>query len=446
MGSQEALRASPSSAKGPALKPGKLSPGPGRAPAEVAAHQLARIYDATIELVAQSGYKALKVRDIVARAEVSTRAFYEHFAGKEDCFLQAYELIARRASRRIVSAQAGEPEWRKRPQLVFEAFIAALEKEVAGARLALIEAYTAGEAALALALRAERNLEGMLAEAFARTPKGVVVPPLIVQGMVAGVATVSRNRLLEGKVADLANDGGGLIDWAMRYPDPLTAELSRLDRQSVWRDTMLEPRPAGEEDGLEPARGDRALILRAVAELAATKGYAGLAVSHVRAAAGISRRKFAAHFDDLEDCYLAAIEQRAAAALAQAARAQTSASSAPGGVYRAIAALVDCFGKDPFLSRVCLTDEFPETQAGRRAKKRLTDAILELRAEQAPIVLRSGDLAMEASSGAVWSLVRRYVLPSREPTPISASLVYLYLAPAIGPAATVRAIEREQSP
>ncbi len=416
----------------------KLSPGPGRGAKQVAAHQLARIYEATIQLVAEHGYKALKVRDIVALAEVSTRAFYEHFSSKEDCFLQAHQLISRRATRRIIAAQAGEPDWRKRPRLIFEEFARELHLAPAGARVALIEAYAVGGASLEQAWRAERIFEGMLAESLARPPKGVVVPPLIVQGIVAGVAAVSRSSLLAGKVVDLASNGGELVDWALCYPSPAAAELPSLDGRTVWRDTTLEPtRPA--------STGDRALIIKAVAELAARTGYQNLTAPRLCSTAGVSRRKFEAHFDGVEDCYLVALEQRAAEAMAQAARAQTSASSEPGGIYRAIAALADCISRDPFLTRVCLTDDFPQTRIGLRAKERLIDAALELGIGDS-IAPRLTSLAREASSGAAWSLFQRYVLHNREPTGIAASLFYLCLAPSIGPVATISAIKQEQDP
>ena len=422
---------------------GKLPPGPGRSAQEVAAHQLARVYDATIELVAERGYGSLKVRDLVGYAEISTRAFYELFSSKEDCFLQTYNLISRRATQRIIAAQAEESGWRGRSRLVFEEFIRELQRGPAGARLALIDAYTAGEAALAQVWRTERTFEGVLAEALARTPEGIAVPPLIVQGMVAGVATVSKGYLLRGKVADLTSEGEELIDWAMSYPDQATARLGDLDSQSVWRDTALEPGKEPREEQW-PSTGDRTLILKAVAELAAAKGYAGLTVPRIRSTAGVSRRKFDAHFDDVEDCYLAALEQRAAEALAGAARAQTAAHSPAGGTYRAIAALCDYVAADPFLARACLNDEFPPTPNGARAKKRLADATVELFWDSPSGSTR---LATEASSAAVWSLFLYHVLREQATRPqIAATLAYLALAPTIGPVATVQALEREQGP
>jgi AcrR family transcriptional regulator len=107
-------------AESPLPSIGKLSPGPGKAARDVAAHQLVRIHATTVGIVAEQGYKGLKVRDVADYAEVSTRDFYQLFGSKEDCFLQTYELITRRASRCIVAVQAGESDWRKRSQLVFE--------------------------------------------------------------------------------------------------------------------------------------------------------------------------------------------------------------------------------------------------------------------------------------------------------------------------------------
>jgi AcrR family transcriptional regulator len=427
----------------------KLSPGPGMAAKDVAAHQLTRIHKATIDLVANHGYEALKVRDVVRQAEVSTRAFYEHFSSKEDCFLRTYELISRRASCRIIAAQVEEPDWRKRPRLIFEAFAGELELDPDSARFALIEAYAAGDVGLEQAWRAERLFEGMLAEAFARTPDGISVPPLIVEGMVAGIAAISRGRLREGRVEDLRELGDDLVAWALCYPHELAVELSSLDRQTVWRDTSLEPLAPSSVNGHGepwPSTGDRALILAAAAELAAKGGYASLTVPRIRSAAGISRRKFGAYFEDVEDCYLAALEQHAGEALAQAARAQGAGRTWPGGVYRAISALCDHVAGDEFLARVCLADDFPAGLHGERARRRLTSTVLELLSNGAEVGQRGPSLPAETTIGAVWSLfhhhvVRDWSLRRR----IAATLSYMALAPVVGPTLALRAIRDEQS-
>lgn len=427
----------------------RLSPGPGLPPQEVAAHQLARIHKAMIEIVAERGYRSVKVRDVVARAEVSTRAFYEHFGSKEDCFLQTYDLVARRATRRIIAAQAGEKDWRQRIALVFEAFLLELESEPHGARFALIEAREGSEASLEQSWRAERIFEGMLAECFARVPRGVVVPPLIVEGMVSGIRGVSRRCLLDGKVAELHDASEDLIEWALSYPAPDAAELAVLDRQSVWRDTSLEPRAilsvttGGEHWS---AGGDRSLILDAVAKLSVKTGYADLTVPRIRAAAGVSRRKFNAHFDAVEDCYLAALDLRAVEALARADRAQAAASCSVGGVYRAIVALDEYIASDPFLGRICLYSDFPPGSEGSRSKQRLVAAIVEQLIGGIPQSRGRPQISVDASIAAVWSLFHHYVIRDRaRRQQISATLSYLVLAPVIGASAVIEAVMREQS-
>jgi AcrR family transcriptional regulator len=426
----------------------KLRPGPGLSAQDVATHQLGRIHGAMIELVAEHGYQALKVRDLVHRAGVSTRAFYEHFSSKEDCFLQTHDLISRRATRRIVGAQSGERDWRRRSRLVFEEFAREIENQPGGARFALIETYAAGEVPLARAWRAERIFEGMLAESLARSPDGIVVPPMIVEGVVAGIAGVSRNRLLTGRVADLHGSSNELLDWALSYADKAAGKLAELDRGSVWRDTTLEP-PASSSSGGDgepwPSTGDRALILTAVSELAVEKSYACITTPRIRSKAGVSRRKFDAHFDGVEDCYLAALEQKAGEAFAHASRAQTAAADWPGGAYRAIAALCKHVSRDAFLAKVCLTDDFPPGPNGARSKKRLLVAAAELLNDSVPASARPSSLAIEALRGAVWSLFHHYVIrdwsPHRE---VSATLSYLILAPVLGAPAAISAIQAEQ--
>lgn len=227
----------------PAL--GGLSPGPGMAAKDVAAHQLTRIHNATVGIVAERGYEALMVRDVVSYAEVSTRAFYELFGGKEDCFLQTYELNA--------------------------------------------------------------------------------------------------------------------------------------------------------------------------------------------------------YFENLDDCYLAALGRRAADALAQAARAQTAASSWADGVYRAISALCSQVAGDRLLARVCLDDDFPPGSHATRSRRRLLDAITELLGDPTPQATSATPSHIAASSAAVWSLFHHHVIRDAPlHRQIAATLGCLTLAPAIGAPAAVAAIQREQ--
>jgi AcrR family transcriptional regulator len=440
MGSETSAGAAPAAETPNVLS--KLSPGPGMAAQDVAAHQLARIHNATVGIVAEEGYEALKVRDVVTYAEVSTRAFYEHFHSKEDCYLQTYDRITRRASRRIIAAQADEPDWRKRPQLALEEFVRGLEQKPQDARLALVEAYAAGSTSLERAWKTEWNFGGLLADSFAREPSGVAVPPLVVEGIVGGLVQVARERILTGRTAHLESEIEELTTWALSLADPVAAALMDLDRQPVWRNTALEPLARASNAWAPGGSGDRALILKATAEMAAEKGYSQLTAPRIRSAAHVSRSKFDAYFDDVEDCYLNAVDQHAGEALAQAARAQSTARTPTGGAYRAIVALCEHVANDPFLTRVCFYNDFPPGAKGARSRRRLVTALLELLGDSVPAM---GPTVSEASAGALWSLFHHHIIRDwarrRE---ISATLSYLALAPTIGAPAALAAIRGEQ--
>ena len=58
---------------------------------EVAANQQARMMSAMIELVGEQGYGPTTVAQVTARAGVSRKAFYEHFANKEECIIALFD-------------------------------------------------------------------------------------------------------------------------------------------------------------------------------------------------------------------------------------------------------------------------------------------------------------------------------------------------------------------
>lgn len=424
----------------------KLSPGPGLPATEVAAHQQARVHDALIQLVAENGYDGVKVRDIVRVAGISSRAFYELFADKEGCFLQNYDLIARRATRHLVDAQGGATGSRERLRRSFDAMVNGIEREPEGARLALVEVYAAGEAASEHAWRAERVLVGMLAEAFARSPDGVVLPPLVLEGMAAGVAAVVRGRLLDGRMSQVRALKGELVDWACSYFDNAAGSLAQLDRRGLPAGKTFVPMTIETLDGEEPSlqAADRARVLAAIAELTVADGYPGLTIPRIRSAAGITRRRFDAVFEDVEDGYLTAVELRVEEALVEAEYARARAEGWAGGIYRVITTLCDRIGADAFLAKACRMDDGPSGKRAVRSRERLTSAILDLIEDGAPS-LRSTPLTREASANALWGLffrhnVRDWVLRRR----VAATLSYMVLAPVVGASAALAAIQTEQ--
>ena len=423
----------------------QLKPGPGMDSAQVAAHQTARVHQAMIEIIAERGYGAVNIREVVKLASVSSKSFYSIFANKEECFLRTHDMVIRHARAGLLASQSNEREWRERPRLIYAAFARELESDPAVARLALIDAYTDGPAALEQAQRAEATFAAMIAASFARSPGGALVPPMVIEGIVAGVARVARNRLLSGRQEELPGMEAEVMEWVMCFPSELAEGLAELDRGSMLGN------PATTMESVTPSRstGDRTAILAAVGKLVAADGYRypDLTVPRIRSGAGVSRRTFNAHFDDVEECFLAALEQRAAEAVVEAVKAQIAGASWGGGVHRAINTYSTQIAGDPLLARVCFRDDFVAGSRGSVARLRLITGVADQLRDSAPLESRVSEFSAEASAGAVWNVFHHHVLRDwvvHHPE-ISATLSYMALAPTLGVEATLSAIRAEQA-
>ena len=84
---------------------GSVGPAGSGGTAAAATHR-DRLVQAMITLVAERGYAAVTVADVVAAARVSKRTFYQHFSDREDCFLAAYVAAAEQPLARIAEAVA----------------------------------------------------------------------------------------------------------------------------------------------------------------------------------------------------------------------------------------------------------------------------------------------------------------------------------------------------
>lgn len=440
------MAATREAAPGAAYAHGKLSPGPGMSAEEVASHQCARIHQAMIEIVGERGYGAVTVRELINLAGVSTRAFYQRFQDKDECFLRTHELVVQRAAARIAAAQNGERDWLERMRLAFAAFADEIAQKPRAARLALLETYTVGPAALAKAMRADSLFEAMLAESFSRAPDQLEVPPLLLKGIVTGIAAVTRARLLSGREREMLELADELLDWSLSYRDAATSELARLHQRPSRGASAFQPATTRQATGHTVAReDDRSLILTAVAKLNAAEGYRYLTVPRIRAAAGVSRRNFDAHFEGVNDCFLAALEMSVEEAFESAAT-QTTGNDWTADVHRTIAALCTRIARDSRLAKLAFLDVAETGLGGIYRREAIVRAAVEFFVASAPHPQRPDELTAEASIGAVWGVLQHYVTSGRalEIPRIAATLSFLILAPTVGAQAATEAIRREQ--
>jgi AcrR family transcriptional regulator len=416
----------------------KLHPGPGWPREQAASHQRARIHAAMIELVAERGYGAVTVRELVHMAGVSTGTFYEHFADKDECFLRTYGLIVRRSTKQVGAAQKDCHDWRERLRLALRAWAEGIVREPQAARLGLVEVFAGGVAALAQMRRAEGHYEAMIQSSFAGAPDPVPAPPLVVKGIVAGVHRVARAQLLAGRAHELPGLADELLEWMLCFR---CRDAARLERPGHAAAPVA---PATHDRGVR--EDDRERILDVAARLAAQEGYWQLTVPRIRTAAGVSRKCFDEHFEDVQGCFVAALERLSERALANAVTAGVGARSWPGGLHRAVCSLCADIGTDPVLARLGFVEVFAPGPDGMRYRERSVAGIAESLRISAPAGQRPSELAAEASIGAVWGVIHHHVAVGRahQLSRITGVLSYLALAPAIGAEQAVDAIAAER--
>lgn len=97
--------------------------------------------------VAEKGYAATTIADIVAMAHVSKRTFYEHFGGKEECLLALYEHACSGLMLVIRSSGTVDQLWPQRLSAGVAAFLSALDSMPEFSRTLLVEMQGAGERA-----------------------------------------------------------------------------------------------------------------------------------------------------------------------------------------------------------------------------------------------------------------------------------------------------------
>jgi AcrR family transcriptional regulator len=100
--------------------------------------------------VAAKGYAATTVADVVDRAAVSRRTFYEQFRDLESCFLTAYQAGMELLLKEIRGAVRAAPgtSWRDRARTSIEAYLRALAARPNAAWAFSIEAIGGGAAVL----------------------------------------------------------------------------------------------------------------------------------------------------------------------------------------------------------------------------------------------------------------------------------------------------------
>ncbi len=129
----------------------------------VSGSQRERLLYGVMVATAELGYAATTVADVLERAGVSRKTFYQHFTDKLECFLAAHD-VGRDATMAAVFAAIEQPQKDPVAQLraVNLAYLSTVADEPAFARAFFVEIYAAGPQARERRLECRRQLADLL--------------------------------------------------------------------------------------------------------------------------------------------------------------------------------------------------------------------------------------------------------------------------------------------
>jgi AcrR family transcriptional regulator len=397
------------------LRGRKLRPGPGVPREEVVRSQRERLFAAMVASVANEGYAATTVADLVALSGVSRTAFYEHFANKEDCFVAAVEEILMNASGAVASRYDGQGS-------ALATLIRQIVAQPAAARMCFVESFGAGPNAVALMDRTVEGFESLYQQAFDSREGAMKMPPKLVKAIVGGLRGVIYTRLRHGREKELSSLAEPLAQWSLGYESP-----PKQLRRRGWAN-------AERGGGLYRSNKPVDRIVLAATETIAERGYAAATVGEIVERASASLSSFYQHFEDKEDVFVAALDAGQAQMFAIALPAYRRTREWPAAVRISIEAVVDFLAANPAFAQIALVEILSATTKAVERRDRLIGSLytfLEPGYERAP---KTPPIAREAIGGATYELVYRQVREGgAESLPqISPLMTYIILAPFLG--------------
>jgi AcrR family transcriptional regulator len=216
------------------------------APEEVLRDQRARLIDAVPRAVAERGYDAMSVADIVKAAAVSRNAFYKNFADKQECFAAAHDAGHERLFEVLTEPCDAAATIEERVRRSLAAGLDAMASDPDMARLLFVEAPSAGEE-IALDYHEWLGRYGTLLHSAAPDLPVRSIPAPEVEGViVGGIASRVASELLHGRAEKLRGLEGPLVEYVLAFyrlddTGPKEGQLVPFERDE---DTVGEPAEA----------------------------------------------------------------------------------------------------------------------------------------------------------------------------------------------------------
>jgi AcrR family transcriptional regulator len=472
-------------------------------PEEVKRDQRERLQSAIVELIAERGYRAVRILDLTKLARVSRPTFYSLYDDKEELFLAAYDEIAQRTAKTVIAAyavkDAGDaPNGRLRAAILAFAELAAAAPEATS--LMVLGAFGAGPKAierrnhtleaLERSIRVSRDggsSGGAVGAGGRRQKAGAGAraaqagresgEDLTVKVILGGIREVTAARLRQGRVEELPGLAGELAAWAACYPVKLPAGLQVAPRRPQGTGGSDEATTTGSpseralraEGRLPSGRHDlprqfivknqRERIVDATAAIVAEKGLASLTIPEIARRANVSHQTFYEMYPTKHDAFLGTQKVGLHQALGVTIAAyEENEEDWPRGVAAGLRALLGYLASEPAHAHLILVDTFaasPEAIEIRDTSIHAFAAYLQPGYHYAssssngsgtPVAAggRVPGVAPEAIAGGIWQVLNYYIEDERtdELPEVAPQLIYAALTPFIGPGDAAKAARR----
>lgn len=165
----------------------------------VAGHKRRRMMDAVSDLVADQGYEATKIADIVRHAAVARKTLYDNFDGKEDLFLSAVDssltemrVVVEESCERVTDGSSED-----RIVAGLEALLDFMAEHPSAARVCMVEALSATPSSARLHDAGMRAFVDLLRK---NAPDRTELPETIEESLVGGIAWILQQQIRRGEV------------------------------------------------------------------------------------------------------------------------------------------------------------------------------------------------------------------------------------------------------
>lgn len=179
--------------------------------AQIAQIQRARVLAGAVEVIYEQGAADVAIADVVMRAGVSRRTFYQLFADREECFAAAFDDALERATSTVLAAVRVERRWLERLRAGVAALMCFIDEEPRLASLLLCESLAGGRALADRRARVVSRLIAFVDEGRERSRPKEQVPPMQAEGSVGGVLSILQNLLASGQPVNFTELSGSFV-------------------------------------------------------------------------------------------------------------------------------------------------------------------------------------------------------------------------------------------